>query len=510
MVLLYASHLAEVARQMNQTPDWVRQVVENPHHVNYRFLQAVLRNLKRLFPRHKCVALNSRVELLSEYMTHTYRVAPPGADPLAVFGAAPQTHASPQAQPSPSPSLATVAERLAYGAPSLLVLPAAGSAPAVPGSPAGAHARASVGPTTVVADAHAPVDLLASQDPLWRLEKVAAQFNFAASPGQSQEFAILDDEFLSIRRGTLRLHVRAYNLATSRDFDVSFPATAPSDTLALLAVNGAPLFSSRRRRARRCAKLIASAARDATAYARCGANRVTWTCVTAGRGVVQVQLVSARTAQQLEDAVPHARRGLREAGSEDVCVGDAKVSLLCPLSLARIAVPARGRSCAHAACFDAGAYIAFASQHGVWDCPVCALACPYTGLYVDDWFADLLSTAGPEDDSVVVGPDGQARMSSSETEEVLFEGWVSKQGRVVKSWRRRWFEVLGDGRLRYWTEQEGGWYKGSVRVAAQGTSVSRENDTVRLRVVGRELLFKPEDRIDEWVQTLQRVAAKGQ
>jgi len=54
-----------------------------------------------------------------------------------------------------------------------------------------------------------------------------------------------------------------------------------------------------------------------------------------------------------------------EEGVEEV---DSLVSLRCPLSIERYAIPARGKNCAHLTCFDLRTFLEFSQQSGVWQC----------------------------------------------------------------------------------------------------------------------------------------------
>lgn len=56
------------------------------------------------------------------------------------------------------------------------------------------------------------------------------------------------------------------------------------------------------------------------------------------------------------------------------CVSPLVQSLICPLTCARMRIPARGRQCQHLRCFDLEAYLvtsASTSFHRRWHCPVC-------------------------------------------------------------------------------------------------------------------------------------------
>jgi zinc finger MIZ domain-containing protein len=48
-----------------------------------------------------------------------------------------------------------------------------------------------------------------------------------------------------------------------------------------------------------------------------------------------------------------------------------KVSLKCPITFKRIALPARGHECKHIQCFDLESYLQMNCDRGSWKCPVC-------------------------------------------------------------------------------------------------------------------------------------------
>lgn len=55
----------------------------------------------------------------------------------------------------------------------------------------------------------------------------------------------------------------------------------------------------------------------------------------------------------------------------------------CPISKAPITYPARGKSCQHTQCFDAGNYITYAQATGDWICPICNVPLPIFDLMID-------------------------------------------------------------------------------------------------------------------------------
>ena len=48
-----------------------------------------------------------------------------------------------------------------------------------------------------------------------------------------------------------------------------------------------------------------------------------------------------------------------------------RVSLKCPISGKRMALPARGQECKHLQCFDLEAYLRLNGDRGSWKCPIC-------------------------------------------------------------------------------------------------------------------------------------------
>lgn len=57
--------------------------------------------------------------------------------------------------------------------------------------------------------------------------------------------------------------------------------------------------------------------------------------------------------------------------NEDVEQTAMKVSLKCPITYRRIALPARGHDCKHIQCFDLEPYLQMNCERAIWRCPVC-------------------------------------------------------------------------------------------------------------------------------------------
>ena len=58
-------------------------------------------------------------------------------------------------------------------------------------------------------------------------------------------------------------------------------------------------------------------------------------------------------------------------GDDGVEQTGIKISLKCPITYRRIALPARGHDCKHIQCFDLESYLQLNCERGQWRCPVC-------------------------------------------------------------------------------------------------------------------------------------------
>jgi hypothetical protein len=67
-----------------------------------------------------------------------------------------------------------------------------------------------------------------------------------------------------------------------------------------------------------------------------------------------------------------ARRGVVQfMNADDLCSSSMKVSLRCPLMLARISIPVKGRKCLHVQCFDLEDFLTYTRRSPKFACPVC-------------------------------------------------------------------------------------------------------------------------------------------
>ena len=109
---------------------------------------------------------------------------------------------------------------------------------------------------------------------------------------------------------------------------------------------------------------------------------------------------------------------------EDVacCSNELPLHSVCPLTMERLRVPARGRDCHHLQCFELEAYLRTAAQTAAinkrWACPVCSRRVLPDSLVRDELVASMLPTLPVE--QVWVNAQGAWRRSQ-ESEEIVID-----------------------------------------------------------------------------------------
>ncbi|KAJ3403701.1 SUMO ligase siz1, partial [Chytridiales sp. JEL 0842] len=96
---------------------------------------------------------------------------------------------------------------------------------------------------------------------------------------------------------------------------------------------------------------------------------------------------------------------LKLAASDDIELGDTVVSFQCPLTLSRMAHPAKGRLCTHSQLFDALSFLQFTGNKAYWSCVVCRREIKSSDLLIDAQALRLLRVY-KDADKCVVKPDG--------------------------------------------------------------------------------------------------------
>ncbi|KAE8419362.1 PINIT domain-containing protein [Aspergillus pseudocaelatus] len=95
------------------------------------------------------------------------------------------------------------------------------------------------------------------------------------------------------------------------------------------------------------------------------------------------------------------------ADDTDIVATSSVMSLKCPLSTLRIAVPCRSVICTHNQCFDAYSFLQLQEQAPTWSCPVCSKATSFESLQIDQYVDDILRSTSPDVEQVVMEPDGR-------------------------------------------------------------------------------------------------------
>ncbi|KAF9646128.1 hypothetical protein BDM02DRAFT_3271223 [Thelephora ganbajun] len=102
-----------------------------------------------------------------------------------------------------------------------------------------------------------------------------------------------------------------------------------------------------------------------------------------------------------------AERKQSVADDDEIVAGEQKMSLKCPLSYARINLPARSKRCVHPQCFDATSWYSMMEQTTTWLCPICEKVLEPEELILDGYFSDILGSTPDTVEDVIVEADGQ-------------------------------------------------------------------------------------------------------
>lgn len=106
----------------------------------------------------------------------------------------------------------------------------------------------------------------------------------------------------------------------------------------------------------------------------------------------------------------------------------------------------------------------------------------------------------------------ERQSNAADKDRILFSGWLRKRGQVVKSTKRRWFE-LSSSTLSYYTHPQGGAKKGSLdivdaRISHMDTLKSGERHSFQVRTSGRRLVLHADSQEERslWVASLSSAA----
>ena len=123
-----------------------------------------------------------------------------------------------------------------------------------------------------------------------------------------------------------------------------------------------------------------------------------------------------------------------------------RLTLVCPLSRARIRIPARGAHCQHKTCFDLASFFKYSDQQGFWECPICNKPLPAYEVVIDQAMRSILARTDYEDRAVLVSSDGTLTRCKEEpgsSQHVVVDEDGNESGRAVGAKRPR--SVRQDG-----------------------------------------------------------------
>jgi hypothetical protein len=143
-----------------------------------------------------------------------------------------------------------------------------------------------------------------------------------------------------------------------------------------------------------------------------GCNNVTIQATGMLKYQVVVQLMRPNSVTDLVERTRTLSTIPTEAGKQHVIkslrsnvVEKKNVTLLDPVLLTRIRIPARPSHCLHIECFDLAHFLRLNERSRTWRCPVCGSEAPYEKLIVDGWMNSILTTLGPEESEIMVYTD---------------------------------------------------------------------------------------------------------
>lgn len=140
------------------------------------------------------------------------------------------------------------------------------------------------------------------------------------------------------------------------------------------------------------------------------------------------------------------------------CCSPLEQPLICPLTRARLIIPARGEKCRHASCFELEAYLrttAAMPYHRRWCCPICDKQLLPAEIVVCELTLEMLQAHAAKDfapfslreaQPAQRGPrnEGAVEENVAPTEKRLLSSWAAtnKSGRKISPPRRCWGKRL--------------------------------------------------------------------
>ncbi|EKJ71122.1 hypothetical protein FPSE_08628 [Fusarium pseudograminearum CS3096] len=131
--------------------------------------------------------------------------------------------------------------------------------------------------------------------------------------------------------------------------------------------------------------------------------------------ITSVEELASRISNGKRISIDSVKQELNaKAQDPDVVATSQVLSLKCPLSYMRLALPCRGLSCTHLQCFDATSYLQLQEQGPQWQCPICYKSATFDQLAVDGYVKDILAKTSKSQETVTIEPNGDWHTKSSE------------------------------------------------------------------------------------------------
>ncbi|KAK2681665.1 PINIT domain superfamily [Fusarium oxysporum f. sp. vasinfectum] len=129
--------------------------------------------------------------------------------------------------------------------------------------------------------------------------------------------------------------------------------------------------------------------------------------------ITSVEQLAERIANGKKISIDSVKQELNaKAQDPDVVATSQVLSLKCPLSYMRLALPCRGLSCTHLQCFDATSYLQLQEQGPQWQCPICNKSATFEQLAVDAYVKDILEKTPKSQETVTIEPNGEWHLKS--------------------------------------------------------------------------------------------------
>eukprot|EP01113_Clastostelium_recurvatum_P043310 TRINITY_DN7136_c0_g1_i3.p1 TRINITY_DN7136_c0_g1~~TRINITY_DN7136_c0_g1_i3.p1 ORF type:complete len:491 (+),score=130.87 TRINITY_DN7136_c0_g1_i3:15-1487(+) len=413
---LTENDLAGIAGRLLVDVSTIRSAFADPKNLG-RFkveeLKSIIRYLRDCgYNRLTLTGLKS--ELASRIVNSVYTIIP-AATPAPSPAPAPSSssYSLPPSQPSytPASSSSSLPATSTYR-PSSSTLAALSTQHAIPPPPRLASTPI---PAPIIQHPFGNTQFDLRQSPFFEQISVIATHPFETYPHRCF-FTLTQDHMHKIKNEAMRLHLRFFMPTQSADI--------PWNTDVSVTVNHRPVDSkplARKIRSKTYSDpFIMVTPLDITAPAKLDMNTLEFSHPGV-KGTVVVQLVRPRAPEAIASRVIRTprqdpSRWLSSGQDDEIAEVNCNVSLRCPLSHARISLPAKGQHCKHIQCFDLMSYVSYCVQQQLWQCPVCNRSVPLHDLRIDSNFEDILQGAKHTDaQHVVLAPDGSWKVPAPVT-----------------------------------------------------------------------------------------------